>query len=199
MAVIVHQITEAKEKRRGEGKSGMWILAEWKADLTFGDRSVEKGVVCKMFFNGEPFPSCIVPGGTYTVDEAARDEYTNDKGNTFVSFKLSAKGGPRPYGKSAATAPATQGGPIPGYTSTGQQATAAANKTPRPTFVEAVRWIAEANMALGVDATPEQATSLFIAINRGDVQPPPSEAAQVVLDKLGGRVVEPDDDGEVPF
>ncbi len=199
-AIIVNQLTPATVKKEGIGKTGRpWRLYEWKADLTFPAGDTISAATCKAFMDGDH--ALLVPGSAYLCEQASREDYTSPKtGRTTTSYKIEFGGsGPVAYGATAKTAPATAGGPVPGYTSGPQQVAATAAKSARPSFEEAVRWMLAANAALGTEPTPEQATSLFIAVNNGSVLPPISEEAQKVLAALGGTVVHREPDGDIPF
>jgi len=75
----------------------------------------------------------------------------------------------------------------------------ASDRRPALTFEAAVAFLQAANEALGVEATPEQATSLFIAFQRGEVGKPADGEAASIAEAMGGRVVHTEEDGEIPW
>jgi len=111
----------------------------------------------------------------------------DEKGVTFFFSPDEVKGGAPPAGYKPA--PASGGAEA--------QPQAARNVT---TFEEAVGVLKAANKALGVPmATPEQATSLFIAWQQGRVSSPADPEAAAIADAMGGRVVNDPKDGEIPW
>lgn len=112
----------------------------------------------------------------------------DDKGTTFFFSPDEVKGGGAPPA-GYKSAPASGG-------EAQAQPQAARNVT---TFEEAVAVLQAANEALGVEATSEQATSLFIAWQQGRISSPADKEAAAIADAMGGRVVEDPDEGSIPF